>query len=81
MYVGFYEIVPGMEFDVTLRDGALFVRPTMGGPTVRLWPESANDFFVKEVDAQITFTRDASGSVAGLVLHQFGRDRAARKVK
>jgi hypothetical protein len=44
-------------------------------------PESANDFFVKDVDAQITFTRDAGGNVAGLVLHQFGRDRAARKVK
>jgi hypothetical protein len=80
-YVGFYEIVPGLEFDVTLREGALFVRPTMGGPTVRLWPESTNDFFVKEVDAQITFTRDANGNVSGLVLHQFGRDRTARKVK
>jgi uncharacterized protein DUF3471 len=80
-YVGLYEIVPGLEFDVTLRDGVLFVRPTMGGPTVRLWPESANDFFVKEVDAQLTFTRDASGNVSGLVLHQFGRDRTARKVK
>jgi hypothetical protein len=80
-YVGLYEIVPGLEFDVTLLDGALFVRPTMGGPTVRLWPESTNGFFVKEVDAQITFTRDASGNVSGLVLHQFGRGRPARKIK
>jgi hypothetical protein len=80
-YVGFYEIVPGLEFDVTLQDGALFVRPTMGGPTVRLWPESANDFFVKEVDAQVTFIRDASGTVSGLVLHQFGRDRQAKKIR
>jgi hypothetical protein len=80
-YVGFYEIVPGLEFDITLRDGSLFVRPTMGGATVRLWPESTTDFFVKEVDAQVTFTHDASGNVSGLVLHQFGRDRAARKVK
>ena len=80
-YVGFYEIAPGLEFDVTLRDGSLFVRPTMGGATVRLWPEGTTEFFVKEVDAQITFTRDASGNVAGLVLHQFGRDRAARKVR
>ena len=80
-YVGLYEIVPGLEFEVTLREGALFVRPTMGGPTVRLWPESASDFFVKEADAQIMFTQTASGTVSGLVLHQFGRDRIARKVR
>lgn len=80
-YLGLYEIVPGLEFDVTLGEGALFVRPTMGGPTVRLWPESTSDFFVKEAEAQITFARDASGNVSGLVLHQFGRDRTARKVK
>ena len=80
-YVGLYEIVPGIEFDVTQREGSLFVRPTMGGPTVRLWPETSSDFFVKEADAQISFTRDGGGNVSGLVLHQFGRDRAARKVK
>ena len=79
-YAGLYAVAPGLEFDVTLRDGALFVRPTTG-PAVRLWPESATGFFVKEVDAQITFTRDASGNVSGFVLHQFGRDRAARKIK
>src|SRR5207247_3342559 len=46
---------------------------------VQLWPESNNDFFAKDVDAQVTFVRDASGAVSGLVLHQYGRDRPARK--
>lgn len=32
----------------------------------------------KEVDAQVTFTRDASGAATGLVLHQDGRDRPAK---
>ena len=78
--VGVYELAPGQEFEVTLRDGALFIKPTNGG-AVHLWPESSNDFFVKEVDAQITFTRDASGAVTGFVLHQYDHDRPARRIR
>jgi len=81
-YVGVYEIASGFELHVTLQNGALFARSTTGGGAVRLWPESATDFFVKEADAQVTFTRDAPrGAVTGLVLHQFGRDRPARKIR
>jgi hypothetical protein len=79
-YVGVYELAPDMQLDVTMRDGALFVKST-GGATVRLWAESSQDFFLKEVDAQVTFTRAASGAVTGLVVHQFGRDRPARKMR
>ena len=66
---------------MTARDGALYVRSSMGGDAVRLWPESATSFFVKEADAQIDFTRDASGAVTGIVLHQYGRDRPAKKIR
>jgi len=72
-YVGVY--------DVTMRDGALYAKSSTGGDALRLWPESARDFFVKEVDAQVSFTRDSSGTVTGLVLHQFGRDRPATKMR
>jgi hypothetical protein len=80
-YVGVYELAPGSELDVRLRDGALFVKSSTGGDAVRLWPETRRDFFVKEVDAQITFTRDAGDAVTGLILHQYGRDRPAGKVR
>lgn len=80
-YVGVYELAPGLELDVTMRDGMLFVKSSTGGGAVRLWPESRDDFFVNEADAQITFTRTASGSVTGLVLHQYGRNRPARKAR
>src|SRR5689334_11783209 len=78
-YVGVYELAPGTELEVTLRDGALYVRSSTGGNPVRLWPESRTDFFARDVDAQISFTRDVSGTVTGLVVHQFGRDRSAPK--
>lgn len=80
-YVGVYQIAPGLELHVTMQNGTLFIRSTAGGAALHLWPESGNDFFVNEVDAQVTFTRDASGTVTGLVLHQYGRDRPARKVR
>jgi hypothetical protein len=63
-----------------LSNGALYMHPTDQG-TLRLWPESATDFFLKEVDAQVTFVRDSSGAVSALVLHQGGQDQKAPKVK
>lgn len=78
-YAGIYELTPDMEFDVSVQNGALYIRSTVSGSAVRLWPEAKDKFFVKEVDAQITFTRNPSGAVTGLILHQFGRDRPARK--
>jgi hypothetical protein len=80
-YVGVYQIAPGWELHVTMQNGSLFAESTTGGGPVRLWPESSTDFFVKEADAQLTFTRDASGAVTGVVVHQFGRDRPAKKVR
>jgi hypothetical protein len=80
-YVGVYQLARGVELDVALRDGALLARSSTGGAPARLWPESRADFFLKEVDAQVTFTRDANGAVTGLVLHQWGRDRPGRKVR
>ena len=78
-YVGTYELASGVEFEVTMRDGALYVRSSVGGDAIRLWPESPTGFFVKEADAQITFNRNTSGAVTGFVLHQYGRDRAGTK--
>ena len=79
-YIGVYELAAGQELVVTMRDAALFVRTT-GGTTVRLWAEGPRDFFLKEVDAQLTFTRDTSGAVTGVVVHQYGRDRTARRIR
>ncbi len=80
-YSGVYELAPGFDLIVTKRSDGLSVRSTPGGSEVRLWPESTVDFFVKEVDAQVTFTRDARGAVNGLTFRQFGRQRDAAKIR
>jgi hypothetical protein len=79
-YVGLYQIAPGLEVRVTMQNGALFAQSSLGGAPARLWPESSTDFFAKEADAQVTFLRDG-GQVTGLVVHQFGRDRPAKKIQ
>jgi serine-type D-Ala-D-Ala carboxypeptidase/endopeptidase len=85
-YVGKYDLppsvaldAPGLSLEVTVKDGALYLKPG-ARPAARLWPETAIDFFVKDVDVQVTFTKDASGTVSGLVVHQFGENRAASKL-
>ena len=80
-YVGVYQLARGLEVEVTMRDGALFGQSNAGGVPARLWPEGGTTFFLEEVDAQITFTRDPAGAVTGLVLHQYGRDRPGRKIR
>ncbi len=44
-----------------------------------LFAESDGEFFLKVVDAQVTFTRDAAGAVTGLVLHQNGANMPGKK--
>ena len=61
-YVGSYEIVPQFVMTVTLENGKLMVQAT-GQPKLEMFPESATKFFLKVVDAQISFVSDKSGKV------------------
>lgn len=73
-YVGVYELTPAFKIAVT-RDGArLFVQAT-GQPRIEVFAESPTEFFLKVVDARITFLKDS------LILHQGGIDQKAKKVK
>lgn len=48
---------------------------------VSVYPESNKKFYYKEVNAQITLTRNESGYVSSLILHQHGRDQTAVRVE
>jgi hypothetical protein len=72
-YVGSYELTPGFALVVTLEDGHLMTQAT-GQSKIPIFAESATRFFPKVVDAEIEFTKDKSGAVTGLILHQGGRD-------
>ncbi len=78
-YVGSYELAPNFVLTVTREGDHLFAQATGQGKN-EIFAESERDFFLKVVDAQITFQTDASGATTGLVLHQAGRDVPGRRL-
>ena len=73
-YVGEYELAPTFHIVVTREGATLFIQAT-AQPRFPIFAESESDFFLKVVDAQITFSRD------GLVLHQNGQNLPGRKIR
>src|SRR6266545_1080982 len=71
-YVGEYQISPSFSLTVSLEAGKLMVQPS-GQDKVELLAESESRFFLREVDAQIEFTRDGADKVTGLILTQGGQ--------
>jgi serine-type D-Ala-D-Ala carboxypeptidase/endopeptidase len=78
--VGEYQLAPTFIFSVTREGNQLFGQAS-GQPRIRLHPETETEFFLAEVDAQITFAKDAAGKVTHLVLHQGGRDIRGDRIK
>jgi serine-type D-Ala-D-Ala carboxypeptidase/endopeptidase len=73
-YVGEYELTPAFHITIT-RDGAhLFLQAT-SQPRFPIFAESDTTFFLRVVDAEVTFRRD------GLVLHQNGQHTPGRKLQ
>jgi CubicO group peptidase (beta-lactamase class C family) len=73
-YVGEYELTPAFKITVTREAARLFAQAT-GQPRFEIFAQSESEFFLKVVDARITFLKD------GLILHQGGVDQKAKKVK
>ena len=77
-YVGRYPLAPAFVMSVTTDRGQLFVQAT-GQSQLSLLPVAADRFKVKEVDAEVSFERDAGGKVVALVLRQNGIDQRAKR--
>ena len=73
-YVGLYEVVPGLDFAVTLEEGQLMVQAT-GWEKYSLVAESETDFFLKEENAVLEFVRGEDGIVTHLITHQGSFER------
>ncbi len=77
-YAGNYPIAPTFVLAVTEENGALFVQVT-AQPRFPVFASARDEFFYKVVEAQLSFQRDESGKVVGLILHQGGRNMPAKK--
>lgn len=79
-YVGRYQLAP--EFILTItRDGNHLFAQATGQPRFEIFAESAREWFLKVVDAQITFEAGPSGPATGLILHQGGRNMPAKRME
>jgi len=78
-YVGRYQRTPTYVITITREGDRLFAQAT-GQPTFEMFAESEMDFFYKAADEQITFVLDEEQQVTGLIVHQFGRDKLARRI-
>jgi hypothetical protein len=78
-YAGQYALTPALPLSITREADKLWLQAT-SQPKVELFPESSAKFFMKVVDAKVTFVKDATGKVTHLILHQSG-DHEAKKIK
>ena len=77
-YLGVYRGSNGV-FTVTREGDQLFVQLT-GQQKAAVFPERERKFFLKVVDAQISFDLDSEGKATQLTLHQNGMDQAAKRL-
>jgi len=79
-YTGRYELAPNFILSVTREGDHLYAQAT-GQPRFEIFAEDDHNFFLKVVDAQLTFVVDANGRATSVVLHQGGRDAPAKRIE
>ncbi len=79
-YTGTYELQAGFVADVTIESDQIFVQLT-GQPRFEIFAETPETFFIKVVEAKITFNKDTAGKVKGFTLYQGGQVIEAAKIK
>jgi CubicO group peptidase (beta-lactamase class C family) len=78
-YIGVYQLADGMQLTITLDGDHLSAQ--LGEQSLQLLAESAKDFFVKNVEGQMTFVTDRNGNAYMVVLHQAGTDLPAKRIR
>ncbi|HEV3039193.1 MAG TPA: serine hydrolase [Candidatus Angelobacter sp.] len=77
-YAGTYQLTPAIALVITREGDHLFLQVT-GQPKFEIFPEGDRDYFLKVVDAQISFVTDGQGRATELILHQGGLDQHAKR--
>lgn len=79
-YTGTYEVKPNINLTIGLDNrNQLYLLAPGQTKKVELFAETQNHFFVKIVDAEITFNRNERNNVISLTMNQSGRKIIAKK--
>lgn len=77
-YTGLYELSPELVITISLENGKLIGKPE-GQEALQLHAEKKDLFFIKEIDAQIKFTRNEKDEVDSMTLNQADREMTGKK--
>jgi CubicO group peptidase (beta-lactamase class C family) len=78
-YTGRYQLAPDFIITVT-REGDQLYAQASGQPRFEIFAESPREFFLKVVDAQLTFVVDDTGRATSIVLHQNGNNTPGNQI-
>lgn len=78
-YVGKYELMPAFILTVT-KEGSQLKGQATGQPILDLFPKSIETFYLKEVQAQLTFNKGENGQIESLTLVQGGQEIIGKKL-
>lgn len=79
-YVGEYQLAPGFSIVITREGDKLYGQAT-GQSRFELFPESKTKFYLKVVEAQVTFSSNEKGEVVQLILHQNGQNMPGKRIR
>ncbi|BAO77189.1 serine hydrolase [Winogradskyella sp. PG-2] len=79
-YIGVYQLAPEFTITISRIDNELYAQAT-GQSKFQVFPSAENEFFLRVVEASVTFNKDADGKVDSLILHQGGQDMPAPKIE
>jgi D-alanyl-D-alanine-carboxypeptidase/D-alanyl-D-alanine-endopeptidase len=78
-YVGQYQLAPNFVLTVTREANRLFAQAT-GQPKFEIFAEAAKEYFLKAVDAQLSFVTNADGRATAVILHQNGANVTGQRI-
>jgi hypothetical protein len=79
-FVGEYELRPDFSLHIDRRGDRLYLQAPDQAP-LELLPSSDTTFFARELNSEITFTKNGEGSETGLTLTQEEQDLSAKRVR
>ena len=79
-YVGQYQVTPTFIITITKENNRLLGQGT-AQPRFELFPESETKFFLKAVQAKITFVKDSKGNVIKLIVRSADGEEVGIKIK
>lgn len=77
-YSGVYDLSEKLIITISLENGKLIGKPE-GQEALQLHPEKEDHFFIKEIDARVTFTRNEKKEVTEMTLLQNGKEMSGKK--